>query len=435
MSKIYAVAGRPVFRSRSPVMFNTAFRELALDSVYTRLCAASAEEVMATARQIGLDGLNVTSPFKADIMGLLDEVDGDASRAGAVNTVVRKDGGYTGYNTDIAGVAGAVLTSGVDLRGEKAVVLGAGGAARAAAVALLSLGARVLLMNRTIEKAQEAAAKLGCEALPFSRAKEALKGARLLISAVSSNGRLISPSLLTRKLTVLDANYAVPGALVRDASKAGCALIDGREWLLAQAAPTFALFTGQPAPVETMRRVLWKKRRDGRRNIALIGFMGTGKSAVAEQLGALADMPVIDIDKRIEEKAGASIAEIFDRNGEEGFRRMEQAQIDELTFVSDHVVSCGGGAVLNRSNVRVLRNNCLSVWLWAGVRTALDRIGGTGTRPLLNGEDREAAAEALLGTRLFHYAAVSDLLISTEGRDPHDLAERIWDEIRHTFSD
>ena len=92
MSKIYAVAGNPIFQSRSPRMFNAAFRELALDAVYTRLAASAAEEVITTAREVGIDGLNITSPFKADIIPYLDEVEADARKLGSVNTVVQRAG-------------------------------------------------------------------------------------------------------------------------------------------------------------------------------------------------------------------------------------------------------------------------------------------------------------------------------------------------------
>jgi shikimate kinase len=144
-------------------------------------------------------------------------------------------------------------------------------------------------------------------------------------------------------------------------------------------------------------------------------------------------MTLVDIDKRIEEKAGMSVSALFADKGEEEFRKMEQAQIEEMSLDSDQVVSCGGGAVTSRSNVRVLRNNCLSVWLWADVKTALSRIGETSTRPLLHSPDPEEAARALLAARIPYYARTSDLLVNTNGRGPRRIAERIWNEIGQAF--
>lgn len=433
MSDIYAVTGNPIFHSRSPTMFNTALRELSLDAVYIRLAASTAEEAAATVRKIGIRGLNITSPFKADIIPHLDEVEAGAETIGSVNTVLNKDGRLLGFNTDVAGVLGALKQAGLDPKGKSAVVVGASGAAKAATYSLLSAGARVTIANRTDRKGREAAESLGCDQVPLERIGKVLRGADLLIAAVSTYDRVIDPDCLHKRLAVLDANYSKPTALVRDATSAGARVIDGREWLLAQALPAFELFTGKQAPAETMRRALMKTKGDGRTNVALIGFMGSGKTAVAEAMGAKTGMRVIDIDRNIEAKAGSSIAEIFSASGEETFRRMEMEEIDTLRMVSNSVISCGGGAVLRRPNVRVLRNNCLTVWLWAGIEITLTRIGETGSRPLLNGLDPSRAV-ALLQERLIRYASTCDLLINTEGKQPDEIAMRIHDETYNTIN-
>jgi shikimate dehydrogenase len=433
MSTIFAVAGNPIFQSRSPRMFNAAFRKLSLDAVYTRLAASTAGEVIATARDVAIDGLNITSPFKADIIPYLDEVDADAEKVGSVNTVVHRMGRFIGYNTDVAGVLGALKENGFEPAGKQAVVLGAGGAGRSATFALLSSGAQVVLVNRSFEKAHEAANVLGCSALPIERLDEALKKAHLLISAISSEERVIEPSLLSTELTLLEANYARPTALIQDATRAGCRVVDGRLWLLHQALPAFKHFTGVSAPVDVMRKTLWKKSWAPHRNIALIGCMGTGKSTIAREIAALAGMTVVDIDKAVEEKAGLSIAEIFDREGEESFRVMERAEVQKLWNVSHAAVSCGGGAVLNKRNVQTIRSTSVPVWLWADARTILARIGDTCTRPLLNGQDPERRLQTLLGERRFLYASAADFLINTEGKRPDEIARRIWNEVHSTF--
>jgi shikimate dehydrogenase len=416
-------------------MFNTAFRELEIDAHYVRLAASSAREVMTTAREIGIEGLNITAPFKTDIIGELDDIDTEARKVGSVNTVVRRDGAYVGYNTDIAGVARAVKGGGFDPRGQKGVVIGAGGAARAAAYALIREGCRVTIVNRTFERARDAAEALGCDSLPLDRLPEAIEGARLLVSAVSTETSLVDPGLLPAGMVVLDANYGRPSPFASD-ERGDIVLVDGREWLLGQALPAFELFVVRDAPEAAMRKALWKKRRDARRNIALIGFMGTGKSVVAQRISALSGMRLVDIDKRIEDTSGTTIAEIFRTQGEAEFRRIEQAEIEELGLDVDQVAACGGGAVMNRSNVRVLRNNCLSVWLWADIGMTLDRVGDTASRPLLgSGAGTETAARALLAKRIPFYARTSDLLVNTAGKTPEEIAGRIWDEFGNSFGD
>jgi len=350
-----------------------------------------------------------------------------------VNTVIERNGRFIGHNTDIAGVIGALKDSNFEPRGKKAVVLGAGGAGRAAALALMASGAHVTLVNRTAAKADEVARLLGCDALAFERIGDALRDARLLVSAISSERRVIEPSLLSKELTILEAVYRRTTALLQDASDAGCTVVDGRNWLLHQALPAFTLFTGKGAPARQMRKALWQKRWASHKNVALIGFMGTGKSSVAREMAGLSGLSVIDTDKAVETREGLSIAEIFDQKGEATFRMMEQDELQELWNVSRTVVSCGGGAVLSKRNRRVLRSTSVPVWLWADVPTALARLDGIDTRPLLNREETESRARGLLAKRLFLYACTADLLVNTRDKTPNDIAQRIWDEIHHAF--
>jgi shikimate dehydrogenase len=433
MTKLFAVAGNPVFHSKSPLIFNTAFRDMSFDGIYLRCAAANAEEAMTLARDIGLDGLNITSPFKTDIVAYCDHLEGDALSLESVNTVVRTSDACIGYNTDGDGALGAVKTILPHVAGIKAVVLGAEGAAKSATHALTSAGAHVVCVNRTFEKARAISEAYGCTAMPLSDLGEALRDAHLLVSAISAQERVVDPSFLRKDLFVLEAAYGQPTVLLQDAQKAGCIIIDGRLWLLYQALPAFTLFTSRSAPVDAMSRVLMKRRIDSRKNIALIGFMGTGKTVVAKALGAITGMDVVDIDTRVEERAGMTIAEIFGKQGEGAFRQLEQEELEEARLDTGQIISCGGGIVMNKTNVRVLRNNCISVWLWAHVDTALARVGKIDSRPLLATEDPVKAAESLLRKRIPYYARTCDLLIGTENKTPAQIAERIWHEVHHTF--
>jgi shikimate dehydrogenase len=413
-------------------MFNAAFRHLGLDAVYLRMAAWNVGDIVSVARQMDLAGLNITSPFKSAIISHLDGLDPQAEKVGSVNTVVRTDAGYIGYNTDIEGVRTAVREAGFDPTGRKVVVL-AGGAARAAAFALR--WASVTMMNRTFANARDAADALGCDVAPITDAAYVLKDAHLLVSAVATPQRVLDSSLLRPDVLVFDAVYSPPSVLVGDAAQKGCPAIDAREWLLGQAIPAFTLFTGREAPSAIMRKALFKTRRDNRRNVALIGFMGTGKTIISEKLSDKSGLSLLDMDRQIEESAGATIVDIFRNRGEEAFRTIEQAQIDTIRLGSYRVVALGGGAVTRRANIRVLRNNCLSIWLWADVPTILSRVAGETKRPLLaTGDARETTVRTLLTRRLPLYASCADLLISTIGKGPEEIANRIWDEIHHAFT-
>jgi shikimate dehydrogenase len=433
MTKIFAIVGNPVFHSKSPLIFNSAFREISFDGIYIRCAAANAEEAMKLAREIGFDGFNVTSPFKADFLTCLDRLEDDALSLGSVNTVARSSDTFIGYNTDGDGVLGAVKTVFADMVGIKVVVLGAEGAAKSAVQALTTVGAQVVCVNRTFEKARAISEIYGCSAMPLAAIGEALQGARLLVSAISSNDPVVDPMFLRKELVVLDAAYGRSTPLIEASQKAGCTVIDGRLWLLHQALPAFTRFTGQNVPIDVVNRVLMKRRIDSRKNIALIGFMGTGKTAVAKALGSITKMDVVDIDTRVEKRAGMTIAEIFENQNEAAFRQLEQEELEEVRLDTRQIISCGGGIVMNKTNIRVLRNNCISVWLWARADTALERVENTSSRPLLASVDPVTAAANLLRRRIPYYARTCDLLIGTENKTPAQIAERIWHEVHHTF--
>ncbi|MCX5814738.1 MAG: hypothetical protein NTX75_00650 [Proteobacteria bacterium] len=435
MHRIYAVTGNPVFHSRSPDIFNEVFRAFSIDAVYTRLAATGVKEIMDTTKEVGIYGLNITSPFKEEIVEHLDAVEDNARRIGAVNTVVNKKGRFIGYNTDIAGVLGALRHNNIKIKGMKAVVLGASGAGKAAVCALLSSGAHVTLINRTYEKAKEAAEILGCSASPIEDVGKSVLEADIFISCISTSKRVIEPSFLRKGLVVLDADYSKRTPLQLDAKSRGCKIIDGREWLLFQALPAFTLFTNKKAPVDIMRRALYRKTGRTKNNIALIGFMGVGKSTIAERLARFKNMIAVDIDNAIEEKTGFRIEEIFKHGGEETFRRMESKEVFDIKKLAGAAITCGGGIVLDRQNVDIIKNNCIPVWLWAKIETILDRIRNDSARPLLNVRNREARARSILKSRLHLYAHTADLLINTEQKSPEEIAERIWNEINGAVED
>jgi len=431
-TKLFASTGKPILQSASPQMHNAGFAACGINAVYTRLAADSMEEALETAKQLGMSGLSVTAPFKQAAFRLADSLDANARATGAVNTLLIARGGKTrGFNTDVNGVRGALAAAGVRLSGANAVVLGAGGAARAAAYALCKAGARVTIANRTIGKAKEIAARFGCSycSLDGKSLGKILPRAQVIVSAMSTKERVLDPAMLKKGTVLLDAFYSSETSLAQDAAQAGCLAIDGREWLLHQGLAAFALFTGKAAPQSAMRKAL--QSADGKarkKNIALLGFMGSGKSTAALLVGRKSRMPAIETDGMVERRAGMKIADIFKLNGEARFRALEASAVKDACKQKGAVVSLGGGAVLNAESARAVQKNCITVWLWASADEALMRLKGDASRPLLNRKDRVKVARKILCTRLPIYAACADIVVGTEGKTAKNVAELIMNE-------
>lgn len=155
--------GNPVEHTLSPVIHNTLAAQMGHNLVYVPFPVepGRVREAVQGADALQLLGLNVTVPYKSEVIGCLQEIDVLARNIGAVNTLVRTAGGYKGYNTDMEGLYRAMVSEGIRLEGEQVIVLGAGGAARAVAHLCVLKGARqVYLLNRTLERAQTVAAEV-----------------------------------------------------------------------------------------------------------------------------------------------------------------------------------------------------------------------------------------------------------------------------------
>ena len=164
-------------------------------------------------------------------------------------------------------------------------------------------------------------------------------------------------------------------------------------------------------------------RRD---NISLVGFMCSGKSAVGRRLATTLDLDFVETDGLVEAAAGIAIRDIFERDGEEHFRRLEHEAVEAASLRDNCVVACGGGVVTREENVILLRERTTVVWLDVTVEQVLYRLKGQpGTRPLLAGSNPEERAAEMLAARRPLYEAAADIRIETCGRPPDDVVDKI----------
>ena len=268
---VCGVIGDPIEHTMSPVMHNAAFNHLGLDYIYVPFRVKKEElgQAIAGMRSLNIRGLNVTIPHKVETIPFLDKIDPLAEKIGAVNTVVNDGGVLTGYNTDATGFLQALLEEGIEPESKNTVVLGAGGASRGISFILAEKGARLAILNRNPDRAEELAQRISqasekeVKALKLDEESlsAVLEKAEILVNTTSVgmspdiDGTPVPARLLKPGLAVFDIVYnPLQTRLLREAEQAGAQTISGIEMLAWQGAQAFEKWTGQKPPLDLMRR-------------------------------------------------------------------------------------------------------------------------------------------------------------------------------------
>ena len=351
-------------------------------------------------RDSGLDGFNVTIPYKKTVAALCDELSDMARRLGSVNTVVRRsDGSIYGDNTDAFGFESLVCHSGIDVRGKKAVVLGSGGASVTVCAVLEKLGAAsVRVLSR------HGGADYG-DLTPY-RDAEVIVNATPVGMYPKNGAAAVDLRDFPRCGGVLDVVYnPARTALILQAEALGIRCESGLYMLVAQAKRSAELFMGSTIPDSEIPRIRGALARN-MQNIVIIGMPGSGKTTVAAALGEKLGRPVYDSDDKVLEMTGESAETLIRTRGEEAFRRAETAALAELGKLSGAVIATGGGAVTREENYPLLHQNGTIVCL----ERALERLPVDG-RPI----SQSTNLAALYAKRKPLYARFADVTVDNNG--------------------
>lgn len=263
-STVAAVLGSPVRHSRSPLIMNSAFREVGLDWIFVafEVERSVAEPAIAGVRALKLGGVSVTMPLKDAVCDLVDRLEPEAELLRSVNCISWEDGQLIGANTDGAGFIASLKASEVDVSGARVVVVGAGGAARSVILAASSAGAdSVVVVNRTRSSAEAAASLAGARGMVGD--PSAVADADIVVNATSigmdgtdsAGEEVLPPGLLRPGQVVVDLVYnPLVTPLLQRAGAAGATAIDGLGMLVHQAALAFERWTGSAPPLDAMDR-------------------------------------------------------------------------------------------------------------------------------------------------------------------------------------
>lgn len=360
-----------------------------------------------------LDGFNVTIPYKRDVIKYLSGISKTARLMGSVNTVVRRDGGFFGYNTDAYGFEYMLRKSGVDPKYKKALVLGSGGASGTAVRVLEQMGAReVVIISRSgennysnLERHYDAGVIVNTTPVGMYPETDAAPLDLTHFKLLSGVADIIYNPART--------------ALLAQAEELGVPCINGLPMLVAQAKFAAELFEErkiEDTVIETVIRALEGKMK----NIVLIGMPGSGKSTVGERLARMIGREVVDADTEVEIATGMKIPYIIENMGEAEFRRLETEALKKICRGSGKIIATGGGCVTVEENYRILRQNSVVIW----IKRDLDKLATNG-RPL----SAKSGVSELFERRRALYEKFADFEVDNN-KTPNNTAERILELLK-----
>lgn len=344
--------------------------------------------------------VNVTIPYKQTVIPYLDVMSTVASRIGAVNTIVNKDGKLYGYNTDYYGMKALIEKVGVDVSGKKVLVLGTGGTSKTACVVAKDLGASCIL---TVSRRKTNSC------ITYEEALKEHGDAKVIINTTPSGmypdcqSKPIDISSFSQLEGVIDAVYnPLSTNLVSDAKHKGIKAEGGLYMLVMQAVVAVEKFLDISIRKEVADQV-FASIVLSKENIVLTGMPGSGKSTVGKLLHP-EGYEFIDTDYEIEKRCGCSIKELIETKGEQYFRDLESEVIREVSSKVSCIISTGGGAILREENVKSLKRNGKVFFLNAQI----ERLKVTESRPL---SDTDEKLKKMYAERINLYKASADVIV------------------------
>ncbi len=389
-----------------------------LGSYPYELYEVAREELPCFMTKKDFSSINVTIPYKTEVIPFLDEISDEAKEIGAVNTVVNRGGKLFGYNTDFYGILAALKEMGVTtLEGKKVLVLGTGGTSRTASAVAKHLGAReILRVSRTVRDGA-----VTYEDLRLHADTDFLFNTTPVGMYPSIDGSPVSLDLFPNLLGLFDAVYnPLRTRLVSEAKARDIAASGGLYMLVAQAFYASEIFFDKKYNPVLLSEI-YKSIVSEKENIVLIGMPASGKSTVGRLLANSLSRPFFDADEELVRSTGRSIPDIFAKEGEEAFRALESETLTVLSRNSGAIIATGGGAILKEENIFKLKQNGTLVFL----DRALEKLLPTPDRPTAKSPE---AIEALYRARYEKYLAAADVTIEANGT-PSDVCKKIRKEL------
>lgn len=362
-------------------------------------------EVDAFMKSHDFKAINVTIPYKQTVIPYLDFISDEAKAIGAVNTVVNKNGKLYGFNTDFFGMKSLIERTGIEINKKKVAILGGGGTSKTAEAVSKALGAEVIYKISRNSKAG------------FITYDELYNISDTIDVIINTTPVGMYPDIYISAVEVerfknlsgvVDAVYnPLRSKLVSDALENNIKAVGGLYMLVAQAAAAVEKFIDTKITTENIEKV-FKNLFNKKENIVLIGMPSSGKSTVGNMLAEKLGRAFFDSDKLVESTQNMTIPDIFKAEGEAYFRNCETEAVFELSKNNSSVIATGGGVVLNKKNIELLKENGKVFFL----DRPLEMLLTTDDRPL---SSNKADLEKRYNERYDLYRTFADVVIDGSG--------------------
>jgi shikimate dehydrogenase len=396
--------------------FSKEIHESIADYKY-ELCEISRDNLADFLNKREFSAINVTIPYKKEVIPYLDEVSTAAKELQAVNCIVNKNGKLYGYNTDYFGMRNTILRSNIDISSKKVLILGTGGTSRTSSLVCKDLGAGEIILVSRDEKEG---------ALTYNEAYSKHTDAEIIINATpvgmypNSYASPLDLGKFSNLKAVFDAVYnPIRTQLVLEAQKRNIYAEGGLYMLVSQAVHAIELFINTQFEENKADEIYHKVLKE-KENIVLIGMPSSGKTTVGKIIADDLSREFYDLDDEIEKHIGCTIAEFFKSHTEKEFRDIETQITKEISKKNGIVIATGGGCILREENANALKSNGRLYFL----DRALDNLTPTNSRPLAT---KKEALKKLYDARYNVYLNTCDIQINGN-LSPQDEALLIREE-------
>lgn len=383
------------------------------------ICEIAKDNLDSFMKEKPFIAINVTIPYKQQVIPYLDFIDDKAQSIGAVNTIVNKNNKLYGYNTDYYGLKSLIQTNDIDVKNKKVLLLGNGGTSKTARTVLKDLQAKEIVI---VDINKDENVITYDDALKYHNDSEIIVNTTPCGMYPDNDGCIVNIELFKNLEAVVDVVYnPIRTAIVSNALNKGIKAVSGLYMLVAQAVYAAGIFLDEKILEKEIDRIynIIKKQKE---NIVLIGMPSSGKSTIGIEIAKLLNKEYIDTDSLIEEKINMPISNFLTKENEDEFRDIEEEIIKNVSKLNNKIISTGGGVIKRNINIKRLKQNAIIVF----IDRSLDKLLTTSSRPL---SSNKIDLENLYHQRYNIYKSSSDIIVDNNGT-LEDTINKIINEVK-----